>query len=252
MKQPATPQQVIELLAKRLEKRWRQPEAGQPVPSCKLGTEPPSRRGAGCSVCKVSQELELDQAVAHLINTSTFKRTGVCPYQVITSHLVAGLVFGPETIRGRSAGRYLVDPVVELKGALKRIGTVLQAAAVARDDIEALGEQGDRWKALNAVLSAERALGDALALFRSEACVQTRRSSRGRTGALHILAVARAIASAWRVLTGRLPAKDNAKFHSLLSAAVATIFGHPKKTPNWESATRRAVKHINKDASSRT
>jgi len=169
VKQPARPQQVIELLAKRLEKRWLKAEAGQPVPNCKFGTEPPPRRGGGCSVCKVSQELELDQAVAHLINTSTFKRTGVCPYQVIASHLVVGLVFGPETIRGRSAGRYLVDPVVELKGALKRIGTVLHAAAVARDDIEALREQSDWWKALNAVLSAERALGDALALFRSEA-----------------------------------------------------------------------------------
>jgi hypothetical protein len=58
------------------------------------------------------------------------------------------------------------------------------------------------------------------------------------------------MATAWRVLTGHLPAKDNVKFHGLVLAGVATIFGHPAKEPNLESATRTAVEHINKDAAS--
>jgi len=66
------------------------------------------------------------------------------------------------------------------------------------------------------------------------------------------LSVARALAGAWRVLTGRLPAKNDKKFHGLLHAAVASIFGHPAKEPNWESTTRTAVKHIKNDAASRT
>jgi hypothetical protein len=32
--------------------------------------------------------------------------------------VVAGLIFSPEAIRAKSAGRYRVDPVVEIKGAL--------------------------------------------------------------------------------------------------------------------------------------
>ncbi len=242
MQQTARPQRVIERLAQRSAK------ASQLSVNCKLGIEPRRRRGGSCSACTPPQEFELDEAVAQLINISAFKRAGVCPYRVVTSHLVAGLVFGPETVRARSVNRYVVDPVMALKGALKPIGTLLRATGLPRDDIEALSEQGDRWKAIYAVLSAERALETALAMFQSQVAAQTSRSQRGRAGALHILAVARAMASAWRVLTGRLPAKDNSKFHDLLSAAVSTIFGHPAKAPNWESATRRAVMHVKKTA----
>jgi hypothetical protein len=58
------------------------------------------------------------------------------------------------------------------------------------------------------------------------------------------------MALAWRQLTGRLPAKDNSKFHGLLLAAIASIFGHPVKEPNLESATKTAVDRIRKDAPS--
>ena len=86
MKQ-ARAQQVINRLAKRWEK------ARKLTVKCMLGREPLRRRGGGCSVCRARQEFELDQAAAQLINAKVFKGTGVCPYQVITSHLVAGLVF---------------------------------------------------------------------------------------------------------------------------------------------------------------
>ena len=59
------------------------------------------------------------------------------------------------------------------------------------------------------------------------------------------------MAQAWRVLSGQLPGKTNKNFHDLLLAAVATIFGHPAKEPNWEAATKTALRHI-KLASSRT
>jgi hypothetical protein len=199
-------------------------------------------------VCQVRQEFELDEAVTQLINSSAFNCAGLCPYEVIASHLVAGLVFGPEVIRARSAGRYRVDPVEELKAALKRIRRVLYATGLPREDIEAFADQGERWNTLYGVLSAERALERTLAMFQSSVPLQTGHSSRGgRTGALHILAAARAMALAWRVLTGKLPAKSNKDFHGLLSAAVATVFGHPAKEPNWEAATRRAIKSIKKD-----
>jgi hypothetical protein len=65
-------------------------------------------------------------------------------------------------------------------------------------------------------------------------------------------AVARAMAGAWRELTGRLPAKDNSKFHGLLLAAVATLFGHPANEPNCESLTKTAVERIRRDAATRS
>jgi hypothetical protein len=142
--------------------------------------------------------------------------------------------------------------VVEVKGALGRIGTVIRATSLTREDIQALSDKNDMWKALYAVSSAERALRHALAIFRSQVPMKTGRPPRGRTGALHIQAVARALAGAWRVLTGHLPAKDNTKFHGLLLAAVATIFGHPAEEPNWESATKKAVERIKRDAASRS
>ena len=87
-----------------------------------------------------------------------------------------------------------------------------------------------------------------MAVFRS----QTSGLPRGRAGALPVQAVARALATAWRVLTGRLPAKDNEKFHDLLLAAAATIYGHPENEPNLESVTRVVAERINKDAVSRS
>jgi hypothetical protein len=131
----------------------------------------------------------------------------VCPYRVISNHLVAGLIINPEAVRAKSAGRYRVDPVAEIKGALKRIGAITRATGWSRGDIEGLSNKDGCWEAFDAVFAAEHALEKALAIFRS----QTSGLPRGRAGALHVQAAARALATAWRVLTGRLPAKDNEK-----------------------------------------
>jgi hypothetical protein len=80
----------------------------------------------------VRPEFELDQAVAQLIKSGAFKGTGVCPYQAITSHLVAGLIFRPELMRAKSAARDRVDPVIVMKGALKRIGAITRATGLFR------------------------------------------------------------------------------------------------------------------------
>jgi hypothetical protein len=104
-KRTASGQQVIDRLAKRWEK------AGQSPRICTLGPKSDRRRGGGCSVCNPPNEFDLDQAVAQLINIGAFKRPGHCPYQVITSHLVAGIVFGPEIFRARRTGHAPVDPV---------------------------------------------------------------------------------------------------------------------------------------------
>ena len=173
---------------------------------------------------------------------------------MVASHLVAGLTVGPEVSRLRSAGQPPVDPVTETKRILKRIRIFLHATGSTRDNIEAIAVsyEGNWWQALYAVLTAERDLEKALALFQSEGSGKSGRSPRGRTGALHYQAIARATAGAWRELTGRLPAKDNSRFHSLLAAAIATIFGHLVKEPNLESATKIAVERIRKDTASRS
>jgi hypothetical protein len=235
-------QQVINRLAGRSIMTSRQPV------KCRLGSESLPRRGNSCSACKVRREFELDQAVAELINAEAFKGTGACPYQVITSYVVAGLIFSPEAIRAKSAGRYRIDPVAEIKGALKRIGAITGATSWSREDIEGLSNKDAYWEAFEAVFAAEHALEKALPIFRS----RTTRLPRGRIGGLHIQAVARAMATAWRVLTGRLPAQNNRNFHNLLAAGVATIFGHAAKEPNLESATRIAVTRIKKDAASKS
>src|SRR6516165_1806892 len=153
MKQTVRPQQGVDRLAERWAEANRESKR-QPV-ACKLGLEPPRRRGGGCSVCSAPQEFELDQEVAQLINAGAFKSTGQCPYQVITSYLIAGLSFGPEAFRARSTGQYRADPVVEIRGALKRIHTVTKATKLTHEDIEALSDKDEWWEALHLVFSAE-------------------------------------------------------------------------------------------------
>src|SRR5438876_5717781 len=146
MKQTARAQQVIDRLAE----RWA--KAGRSPVNCTLGPKSRRRRGGPCSACTHPQEFEIDQAVAQLINTGAFKRAGVCPYHVVTSHLVAGLTLGPDVSRARSAGRPGVDPVAEVKGTLKRIRNLLYAVGPSRDNIEAIAisNDDDLWQALNA------------------------------------------------------------------------------------------------------
>jgi hypothetical protein len=248
MKPPASPQQVIDRLAQRLLK------ADPPPTRCRLGHEPRRRRAGACSACRTSEEFEIDGAIAQLIASPAFARVKVCPYRVVAGHLVAGLTLGPEAFRVRSLGRPHVDPAVEIRSILKRVRVLLYATGLSRDDIEAISisNDGDSWQGLCAVLAAERALEKALALLGPQIPAKANRSPRGRTGLLHNQAVARAMASAWRQLTGHLPAKDNSKFHELLLAAIASVFGHPVKEPNLESATKTALDRIRKDASSRS
>jgi hypothetical protein len=235
-------QQAINRLAERSIIASRQPI------KCKLGSESLPRRGNACSACTVRREFELDQAVAELITAGAFKGAGACPYQVITSYVVAGLIFSPEAIRAKSVGRYRVDPMAEIKGALKHIRAITRATRWSREDIEGLSNKDAYWDAVEGVFAAEHALQKALPIFQS----QTIRLPRGRAGALHVQAVARVMATAWRVLTGRLPAQNNGNFHKLLAAGVATIVGDAAKEPNLESATRIAVARIKKEAAAKS
>jgi hypothetical protein len=150
-------QQVINRLAERSIRASRQPV------KCRLRSESLRRRGNACSACTVDREFELDQVVAELINAGVFKGTGTCPYQVITSHLVAGLIFSPEAIRAKSAGQYRVDPVLAIKGALKRVRAITRATRWSREDIEGLSNKDAYWEAFEAVFAAEHAFTEGLA-----------------------------------------------------------------------------------------
>jgi len=243
----ANPNAILNRLAERA-----LPKVESPAP-CRHGREPVLRRGGPCSVCTVRQEFEFDLEISQLINDGLFKRAKACPFRVISSHLVAGLSFGPEALRARSSGRERVDPVAEVKIALQHIRKVLGVCGLSRDELRGLRNCEGRWKALSELASGERALEASLESFGlSGASKDIHRTPRGRTGALHIQGVANALVRAWRHLTGRFPAKDNVRFHDLLSAAVVTIFGHAPREPNWESATRTAVKHMEADAARRT
>jgi hypothetical protein len=133
-------QQVINRLAERSIRASRQPV------KCRLGSESLPRRGNACSACPVRREFELDRAIAELINAEVFKGTGTCPYQVITSHVVAGLIFSPEAIRAKSAGQYRVDPVLAIKGALKQVRAITRATRWSREDIESLSNKDACWE----------------------------------------------------------------------------------------------------------
>lgn len=231
----------------RLAGRW---HLTRPV-ACKLGQEPLSRRGGTCSTCPIRPEFEVDEEIGKLVENRTFRGNGACPYRLMASHLVAGLVLSPEAFRARSKAQSPVDPVLEIKGALRRLNTVTRSTSLSRDDIEALCDKDPAWEALLEVHSAQALLKAALAKFQSLPSTLSLPNPKGRTGALHIQALARATASAWRELTGRLPAKDNTRFHNLLSAAVATVFGDAAEELNLESATRTAVDRIRQDATKR-
>jgi hypothetical protein len=247
VKQRTRPQQRINRLAEWLLER-------RNAPDCTLGREPPRRRGGACSACKPREYIEINRETARLINLRAFKRPGICPYRVVVSHLLAGLTAGPEAFRARTRYRIRIDPVAEIRGARKRIRSILHATGLSRDDIEAISISTDRtrWQALSGIVTADRALEKALAFFQSQIPMRSSRSPRGRTGALHKQAVARAMALAWRQLTGRLPARKNVKFQGLLLAAIATVFGHPRKEPNLESLIRTAVGRIRQDAAGGT
>src|SRR5262249_16008858 len=150
----ARTQQTIDRLAKRV---YDLKDARPPI-KCTLGRKPLPRRGGACSDCRISREFELDQAAANLVDPAPFKATALSPYQIIANHLVARLVFGPEAVRARSAGQSRVDPVLEIKVALKRIGAITRFTALSRQEVEAISNKDEWWQALSAVYSAEHDL----------------------------------------------------------------------------------------------
>jgi hypothetical protein len=231
-------QQVIN----RLSERWYQ---GRDVPECELGRELRTRRGGKCSACTTKAEFEVDREVSRLIDKGTFDRPLACPYRVVTN-LLCAMIIGPEAARARAGKLARVDPVRELNAIIKRVSLFIRATiTLSREDIEALSDDENEWRPHKLIVSAERNLREALALVQQLERTKPRARSRGgRTGDLDIQAVARAMATAWRELTGSLPAKENLSFHSLLSAATITVLGDLPHDPNWEAATQTARQRI--------
>jgi len=199
-----------------------------------------------CSACKWAlKQDQLHEEIGSLIKRAAFQYAHRCPYRVIASHLVASFVVGPEAFRARGIGKKRVDPVTELKKARTHVLAVLGACGLSPEDIAGLRHAADeRYAALYAVRVAEEELANALLFFDRPLDTKSRLFPRGRTGRLHIQALAGALVRAWSVLTGRLPAKNNAKLHRLLTAAGQTVFGRAFEEPDWESATKRALEQI--------
>jgi hypothetical protein len=232
-------QQVIN----RLSERWYQGR-DEPFPECKLGREPRTRRGGKCSACTTKAEFEVDKEVSRLIDRGTFDRPLACPYRVVTN-LLCAMTIGPEAARARGGKLDRVDPVRELKTIIRRVGMFIRATTTfSREDIEALIDDENEWRPHKLIVSAERNLREALTLLEQLNAKPRTRSRGGRIGNLDIQAVARAMAIAWRELTGSLPAKENLSFRSLLRAATLTVLGDLPREPNWEAATQTARQRI--------
>jgi hypothetical protein len=233
-------QQVINHLGE----RWHQGRA-KPFPECKLGREPGRRRGGKCSACTITAEFEVDKEVSRLIDKGTFDQPVVCPYRVVTN-LLCAMLLGPEAARARGRKLDRIDPIRELKAITKRVGMfIFDTTTLSREDIEALVDDQNEWRPHKLIVSAERNLREALALIQQLERTKPRaHPRRGRTGDLDIQAVARAMATAWRKLTGELPGKETLSFHSLLSAATVTVLGDLPNEPNWEAATQTARQRI--------
>lgn len=233
-------QQVIDTLALRC-----LPVKSEPAAKCALESNPRAQGGACCR----DHELEIDREIRRLVEAGVFKQDGVCPHRVVASHLVAALSMGPEVFRAHRSEKLRVDPVVEIKGALRRIADI-RASGPRPEQVACMVTTGNDgcWEARQEILFAERHLKKALDFFKAQPRVKTSSSPRGRSGDLRTQAVARAMAGAWRELTGSFPAKDNCTFQRLLLAAMTTIFGHPEPEPNLEWATALAVKRIQRRA----
>jgi hypothetical protein len=234
-----------QLAIDRLGERWHQGH-GEPFLECKLGREPPTRRGGACSACAIKAEFEVDKEVRRLIDKKVFDQPSACPYRVVSNWLLFGTTLGPEAARARGSKLDPVDPVRDLKAILKRVGIFIRATTtLSREDIEALIDDEGEWRAHKHMVLAERNLREALALIQQlQRTKPPAHRRRGRTGDLDIQAVARVMAQAWRSLTGRLPGKDNLSFRGLLIAASTTVLGDLPHEPNWEAAAQTARQRI--------
>jgi hypothetical protein len=165
-------------------------------PRCELARQSLGRRAVTCSACTWAvKEDELHEEIGSLIRAAAFQHAHTCPYRVIASHLVASFVVGPEAFRARGIGKKRVDPVTELKKARKHVRTVLGACGLSQENIAVLRHTADeRYAALYAVLVAEQELANALKFFERPIDPKSRLLPRGRTGRLHIQALAHALA----------------------------------------------------------
>jgi hypothetical protein len=224
----------------RLAERWREGH-DKHLRQCRLGREPPSRRGGACSACKVKLEFELDKEVKRLIDKKTFHRPSACPYHVFSNNLLFYMTLGPEARRAQAGKPETIDPIEELNEALFHVAAVLQTTTLPPAHGEALYEdEEDEVKVLKLVASD-------IVRVTPQPAPGTRSRKGGRIGDLDIQAVTRAMVVAWRELTGDLPSKDNLSFRHLLVAASATVFSDLPHEPNWESATLTARQRILRD-----
>jgi hypothetical protein len=91
---------------------------------------------------------------------------------------------------------------------------------------------------MRAVIVAQLSIEKAINFFRTRYLTPidhpTRKSKRGRGKELALQTIVQGCSEAWEELTGLRPGKANTKFHDVLSAASATVFGARDKVTGWE------------------
>jgi hypothetical protein len=181
----------------------------------------------------------LDKAVRELIELQVIKTTTSCPYNVVASHLTMRLQFAAAAARGREIGEPPVDPVSLVKAAIKQIDKLI-GSKLEPDGLEDYSGNDPSLLAFKEVHQARHLLHGAL----EKLC--SRDPEGGRIGNLEVQAVTLALASAWRVLVGRLPSKSNTAFHDLLQRVATALFPAADYF-DGEAATRKAVKQLKRD-----
>jgi hypothetical protein len=213
----------------RLFRRLREPSS-----ECRLGREPSRARRDRCSACTYRKAtFEIDHAVARLIENNTFSKSIACPYRVFAKHLWLALMIGPEMLA--AVHNHHQRTVDQLESALKHLRMALRA--YEEHEWVMMFMEKEYHSMMKEVFAAQQSIAKAVDFFRTEYLKRdhpTRKSKRGRGKELARQTIVRGCSFAWEELTGLKPGKANTKFHDVLSAASATVFGARDRVTGWE------------------
>jgi flagellar biosynthesis chaperone FliJ len=171
--------------------------------------------------------------VARLIEDNTFAKSTECPYRVFTKQLWVALMCGPEILATvLDQHQRTVD---QLEIALKHLR--MAVSPIAEHAWVMMWMEKEYYSIMREVIVGQISIEKALNFFRTGYLKRdhpTRKSKRGRGKELARQTIVQGCSEAWEELTGLRPGKANTKFHDVLSAASATVFGARDKVTGWE------------------
>src|SRR6266702_913108 len=172
-----------------------------PHPSCKLGIKPKQRHGNMCSACDFKIDLEIDHAVARLAANGTFDGGSSCPYRVMISRVIVGIMFGD--VGSREEHEHDGFRIKELKAALKHIAGIWGTMARERWEFERLSGQDPYFDCFNDIKDVEYKLIAVLRFFEKRHAevkrTLPRPYGRGARGLEELQDIVQSIAFGWKM-----------------------------------------------------